>query len=256
MYSSYYLYEQLGITATVVSYNMYIRRVYVNRFWIILSIVILGLIGIFIATGKDESKTNFTGDAKKVQSDDHVKFDNDHKVTLVEYGDFQCPSCGSYYPVLQQVAEKYKDQVNFVFRHFPLISIHPNAFAASRAAEAASNQGKFWEMHDKLFETQNSWGQTSANQQSLFEGYAEELGLDMAKFKKDYASEAVANRINRDVASAKQFDITGTPTFILNGEKITSPGDVTAFEKVLNEAIKKAGGTAPSEEEDSEPAAE
>ena len=221
-----------------------------KRFWIILGVVVLGLIALFVLTKPEDSgNATFTGDAKQIQNDDHAKFGTDKKVTLIEYGDFQCPSCGAYYPVVKQVAEKYKDHVNFIFRHFPIINIHPNAFAAARAAEAAANQDKFWEMHDKLFETQQSWGQTSSNQQALFEGYAEELGLDMDKFKQDYVSSQTSDRINRDVASAKQFSISGTPTFILNGEKIKNPADAAAFEKVLNDAITKAGGTPPSAEQ-------
>jgi protein-disulfide isomerase len=218
----------------------------VNRFWIILTVVILALIGVFIATGNKQGAVNFTGDAKQLQSDDHVRNGKDKKVTLVEYGDFQCPSCGAFYPIVKQLEEKYSDQVSFAFRHFPIISIHPNAFAAARAAEAASNQGKFFEMHDRLYETQTAWGEITTNQQSLFESYAQQLGLNMDTFKKDYASQAVADRINRDVSSAKQFSIEGTPTFIINGEKIKNPVDLAAFEKVLDEAIKKAGGTPPA----------
>lgn len=222
-----------------------------KRFWIILTVAVLGLVALFIFTKPDENNggnANFEGNARELQADDHVRNARDKKVTLIEYGDFQCPSCGSYYPILKQLEEKYREHVSFAFRHFPIINIHPNAFAASRAAEAAGKQGKFFEMHDKLFETQNSWGQVATNQQSLFESYAEELGLNMEQFKADYISQAVADRINRDVSSAKQFNISGTPTFILNGEKIENPGDVAAFEKVLNDAITKAGGTPPQGE--------
>lgn len=219
----------------------------VNRFWIILAVVVIGLGAIFIATKpKENSASTFTGDAKVVQADDHIRNGKDKKVTLIEYGDFQCPACGNAYPVVKALEETYKDTVSFGFRHYPIISAHPNAFAGARAAEAASNQGKFFEMHDKLYESQDAWGQATTNQQALFEGYAKELGLDMAKFKADYVSEATANRINRDVSSAKQFSITGTPTFILNGEKITTPADKAGFEKILNEALKKAGVTPPT----------
>ena len=217
-----------------------------KRFWIILAVVIVGLVALFVLTKPKESgNAVFEGDAKQIQSGDHAKYGTDKKVTLIEYGDFQCPSCAAYYPVVKQVAEKYKDQVNFVFRNFPIISIHPNAFAAARSAEAAANQGKFWEMHDRLYETQNSWS-SATSQQALFESYAEELGLDMTKFKQDYASTETADRINRDVSSAKQFSISGTPTFILNGEKIKNPADAAAFEKVLNDALKKAGVEPPT----------
>ena len=98
-------------------------------------------------------------------------------------------------------------------------------------------------MHDKLFETQQDWGLVSTNQQSLFEGYAKQLGLNLEQFKTDYTSEAVATRINRDVSSAKQFEITGTPSFVLNGKRISTPADLAAFEKVIDEAIKAPAGT-------------
>ena len=224
-----------------------INEVYVNRFWIFLAVVIVGLGALFVLTKpKDSGNSAFTGDAKQVQADDHVRGSKEAKVTVIEYGDLQCPSCGAYYSILKQLEATYSGQVKFVFRHFPIISIHPNAFAAARATEAASNQGKFFEMHDKLYETQSSWGEVSTNQQKLFEGYAEDLGLDMTKFKADYVSEAIANRINKDVSSAKQFDISGTPTFIVNGTKIENPADKAGFEKVLSDAITKAGGTVPT----------
>jgi len=219
----------------------------VNRFWIFLAVVVIGLGALFVITKpKEEASSSFKGDAKQLQTDDHIRGNKNAKVILVEYGDLQCPSCGAFYPIIKQLETTHSDQVAFVFRHFPLISIHPNAFAAARAAEAAGNQGKFFEMHDKLYETQDSWGQVSSNQQKLFEGYAEELGLDMTKFRADYASEAVAARINRDVSSAKQFDVSGTPTFILNGTKIDNPSNAAGFEKILNDAITKTGGTPPA----------
>lgn len=216
-----------------------------KRFWIILAVVVVGLAALFILTDKKESGDtgSFTGDAKQIQADDHAKNGTDKKITLVEYGDFQCPSCGAYYPIVKQLSEKYKDQVNIIFRHYPIISIHPNAFAAARAAEAASKQGQFWEMHDKLYESQTAWGQGAANQQSLFESYAQELGLDIKQFQQDFASAETAARINRDISSGKQFSISGTPTFILNGEKIKNPANLAAFEQTLEEAIKKVGGT-------------
>jgi len=219
----------------------------VNRFWIILTVVVIGLIGLFVATKpKTTENGSFTVDAKQIQADDHVRNGRDKKVTLIEYGDFQCPSCGAYYQIVKSLEADYSDQVSFVFRHFPLRSIHPNAQAASLAAEAAGKQGKFFEMHDKLYETQSSWGELTTNQQALFEGYAEALGLNMNQFKSDYTSQAVADRINRDISSGKQFSVTGTPTFIINGNKITNPEDLAAFRVVLDDAIKQAGGTPPA----------
>ena len=223
-----------------------------NRFWIILAVVVVGLAGLFVLTKPDKDQaSNFTGDASKIQADDHVRNKRDNKVTLIEYADFQCPACASYYPILKQVEAEYSDRVNFVFRHFPIISLHPNAFAAARASEAASSQGKFWQMHDRLFETQDAWGRVSTNQQSLFEGYAKELNLDINKFKQDYVTGATADRINRDVSSAKQFEITGTPTFVLNGQKIENPNGAADFKKVLDDALKAASVDVNKTTEDS-----
>ncbi len=211
-----------------------------NRFWIVLTIVIAGLIAAFVFTGKDKAaQTNFNGDAAKVQSDDHTIKAPNEKVILIEYGDYQCPACGAAFAPVKAAVEQLKDQVTFVFRNLPLTSLHPNAFAAARAAEAAAVQGKFWEMHDRLYETQNAWDNVATNQQSLFEGYAQELGLNMDQFKADYASEKIADRINRDVASAKSgFNATGTPTFIVNGKKIENPSSTTEnYVKLLTDAI-------------------
>ena len=214
-----------------------------QRFWIILTIVVLGLFGLFVLSKPKEEKTEkVTGNAQDLQADDHVRGSRKSKVVLIEVGDFQCPSCASYYPTVKQLEEKYSDKVTFVFRHYPIIGIHPNAFAAARAAEAAGKQGKFFEMHDKLYETQSLWGLVSTNQQGLFEGYAKELNLNIDQFKTDYASEAVASRINRDVASAQQLGITGTPSFMLNGKKITTPANsIDAFSTVLDDALRQAG---------------
>lgn len=222
-----------------------------NRFWIILAVVVIGFIGIFIATKPESSKTSIE-EARKIVAIDHTKWSSDAKVTLIEYGDFQCPGCASYYPIIKQMEETYKDDVRFVFRHFPLRTIHPNAQAAALAAEAASKQGKFWEMHDKLFETQQSWGQITTNQQKLFESYADELELDIDQFKTDYASSETAARINRDLDSGKLFGVDSTPSFVLNGKLIDTPSGLEEFSKLLDKAIKNAGGTPPesSDKED------
>lgn len=215
-----------------------------NRFWVVLAVVVLGLFGIFIFTGKDKNnQTAFTGDASKVQSSDHVVKAPNEKVVLIEYGDFQCPGCYSYYPIVKNLKETYKDQMTFVFRNLPLRQIHSNAQAAALAAEAAAKQGKFWEMHDKLYDTQPSWRDVITSQQTLFECYAEELGLNMQQFKADYKSAAVADKVSRDESSATAFKANSTPTFVLDGKKIDNPGDQTNFDKLIRDAIKKAGGT-------------
>jgi protein-disulfide isomerase len=169
-------------------------------------------------------------------------------VVLIEYGDFQCPACASYHPILQQVKAVYKDQVTFQFRHFPLEAIHVNARASSRAAEAASLQGKFWEMHDILFENQQAWSETS-DPVGVFEGFAKQIGLDVAKFSTDYRSATVNATINADLNEGKRIGVESTPSFILDGVKIDNPGaSAEAFAVLIEEAIaKKTGQSTPVE---------
>jgi protein-disulfide isomerase len=171
-------------------------------------------------------------------------------VVLVEYADFQCPACQSYTPVLQEVKAKYGDSIIFQFRHFPLESLHKNARAAARAAEAAGLQGKFWEMHDLLFSRQQSWQDTS-NPLATFEDYAEEIGIaDLARFTTDYKSSTVNASINADLDSGRALGAEATPTFVLNGEKLDEnpPATLAAFSALIDEAIIAKGGTPPTTE--------
>lgn len=152
---------------------------------------------------------------------DHVLGTAGGKVTIIEYGDFQCPSCGAAHPQIKAIAEEYKDKIAFVFRNFPLTTIHPNARAASAAAEAAGLQGKYWEMHDLLFESQSEWSSLAATERTdTFKAYAEEIGLDLTKFASDLASSNVNQKISFDQALGKKVSITATPTFFLNGEQL------------------------------------
>lgn len=115
---------------------------------------------------------------------DHTLGNKEAKVTIIEYGDYQCPGCKSAYEPLKTVTEKYEDDVLFVFRNFPLTNIHPNARAASAAAETAGLMGKYWEMHDLLYQNQDSWGSASASERmTIFVSYAAQIGLDNAEFE-------------------------------------------------------------------------
>lgn len=153
---------------------------------------------------------------------DHVYGNPNAKVVFIEYGDFQCPSCGGAYAQVKTATEEYKDKVAFIFRNFPLTTIHANARAAASVAEAAGLQGKYWEMHNKLYETQQDWSTLSGDQRtSTFTSYASQLGLDTAKFKTDLASSAVNSKISFDQAIGGKIDVNATPTFYLNGTKLS-----------------------------------
>ncbi|MBP9828290.1 DsbA family protein [Patescibacteria group bacterium] len=172
----------------------------------------------------------------EVTAADHVIGNENASVTIFEYADFQCPACASYHPVIKQVLAQYPEDVRVVFRHFPLRTIHPNAEGASRAAEAAGNQGKFFEMHDLLFNNQTRWSNLP-NPTSTFEEYALSLGLDMDKYQADFSSGEVRARVQADVESGIRANVTGTPTFFINGTPINSPrgldGFITEIEKAL-----------------------
>lgn len=209
-----------------------------KRFLAILAIIVLAFGGfLFFSKSSDNSGGSSN---KTVQPSNHT-FGTGTKVTLVEYGDFQCPSCAAYFPIVSELKEKYKNDMTFQFRHFPLTQIHPNAFSAHRAAEAAGRQGKFWEMHDKLYQNQLAWTNDTAFRTTL-EGYAKDLGLDVEKFKTDYASSEVNDIINADISEGNKLQIDSTPSFLLNGEIIENPRGLEAFEKVITDAIAKANG--------------
>ena len=159
-------------------------------------------------------------------------------VTMVNFGDFQCPACGAYHSVVKQLETKYKDTLTVVFRHFPL-SIHPNAVPAAMAAEAAGKQGKFWEMHDKLYEAQSEWSDEKKTE-DIFISYAKDMGLDAERFKKDLTDGELQKRINRDVTDANTLGINATPTFYVNNIKIANPASLAEFDAIIQAAITKS----------------
>lgn len=177
------------------------------------------------------------GEAVEVKDTDWAKGKVDAPVTLVEYGDFQCPACADYYALVKRLTQEYPDNLRAVYRHFPLTSIHPKAYDASLASEAAGMQGKFWEMHDLLFEKQTDWANVS-NHKEKFVEYAKELGLDEAKFKQDLDSNVVKEKINSQISSASSLRLNSTPTFFLNGEKI-EPRSYDDFKNAVEEELKE-----------------
>lgn len=174
-------------------------------------------------------------DVLEIQETDWVKGGDSATVTLVEYADFQCPACGAYYPLVKKMGEEYHDSLRIVARNFPLSS-HRNAEPAARAAEAAGLQGKYWEMHDKLFEQQLEWSNLS-NPVEKFVEYGEQIGLDLEKFQQDINSSSVQQKINNDVAGANLLRVNSTPTFFLNGEKIPNPQSEEQFKTLIDAAI-------------------
>lgn len=171
-------------------------------------------------------------------------------VSVIEYGDYECPACEEYEPMVSQMLQDYAGRVVFAFRNFPLYSIHPLAGIAAQAAEAAGLQGKFWEMHDLLYAS-SSWSQWTASTPSdvvskYFDGYAQSLGLDVAQFDKDINASDVTNKIAADVTSGNAASIDHTPTFFVDQTQIPNPGSYAEFKAAIDAALASSTGAAPA----------
>jgi protein-disulfide isomerase len=220
-----------------------------KQFWAVIIAVFLVFIAIF-AFGQKGTNTPTNGNGAV---SNHVEGLGQAHVTLVEYGDYECPYCGQYYPVVKQIQQQYANQITFQFRNFPLTSIHPNAFAGARAAEAASLQGKFWQMHDLLYEQNEEYYQSNetystwvgaSNPQPFFDQYAKDLGLNLTKFNQDYSSNEVNGTINADLAAGTKLGVDATPSFYLDGKQINVGENVSQFQTLINAAIAKQAGKA------------
>lgn len=198
------------------------------------------LVGAYFLTGKPEQ--SYFPEQNKVQKGDHTRWSDKNKILLVEYSDLQCPACQAYWQMMESLksdkdfTEKIEKQITFIYRQFPLENIHKNARVAAQAAEAASNQDKFFQMHDVLFENQSTW-ETEDNPFETFKKYAQELQLDLDQFQKDYSSKETQSKIDAQYKSGIDSDVKGTPTFYLNGNKIDNPRSADEFKKILLDAI-------------------
>lgn len=209
-----------------------------KQFWGVIIIVVLTLVGVFVLSGNKSGNSGKSSSSSKGQLTQHIEGQGKSGVTLVEYGDYQCPFCGQYAPTVEQIAAKYNQQIHLQFRNFPLVGTHQNAFASARAAEAAGLQGKFWEMNTLLYANQSQWS-TASNAPPIFNQYAQQLGLDLTKFKSDYSSDKVNNLINADMAEGNKLGVSGTPTFFLDGKQVKIDNNVSAFSKLIDAEIAK-----------------
>ncbi len=173
---------------------------------------------------------------------DNVIGKKDSKVVLIEYGDYSCSGCAVLDSKIQPVIEEHKKDVAFVFRHFPLTSMHPNSLVAATYAEAAGLQGKYWEMHRLLFKNYEKWALlSSSDREPKMDEYAKSLKLDMEKLKEDLKSEKVSKKINFDQQMGRKENVNATPTMFLNGKKLNEEaGDMTKLSEALTQAVKEA----------------
>ncbi len=217
-----------------------------NNFLLAFAAIVVVLLGYYMfATPGASTGTDKTEDVV-VSLDDHIRANKDATVTLVEFGDFQCPACGAYEPLVAKAVADNAQDVRFVFRHFPLTQIHQNALLASRYAEAASIQGKWWEMHDMLYAKQQDWS-SSMQAKTLFEGYGKTIGLDVTKLTKDALSKSVEDKILAQYKEGVKLGVQGTPTFFVNGKKLeNNPRSIEEFTQIIKDA-KAAAKVTPTQ---------
>lgn len=208
--------------------------------WILLAIIVgAGIIwfAVFTAAKPAPVEPQAAPDAQLVREDSHrVTSPATEKAQLVEFLDFECEACRAAVPLVEELKKEFGDQVTFVNRYFPLPS-HKNSGQAALAVEAAAQQGKYEQMYAKMFETQPQWGEKQDFQNALFRTFAEELGLDMEKYDAAMAAEETKERIRKDIADGKALGVSGTPTFFLNGEKLTLNTEAE-FRQKLADAVK------------------
>ncbi|ELS56454.1 DsbA family protein [Streptomyces viridochromogenes] len=203
--------------------------------------VVLAVVAALLAANRtpdatSDASANAGADAEVAPADVLVRKDShrlstakDGKVTVVEFLDLECESCRAAFPVVEQLRKEYEGRVTFVMRYFPIPS-HRNAELAARAVEAAAAQGKLEAMYQKMYETQESWGDQQVSHEKTFRGFAEELGLDMKKFEADWKDPATAKRVEKDRKDGLALGVQGTPTFFINGQRpqIQSEADFKA----------------------------
>ena len=177
-----------------------------------------------------------------VNSTDQVFGVSDSEVILIEYGDFQCPACAQYEPIVQKVRTDYADRIALVYRHFPL-GQHKNAKITAYASEAAGKQGKFWEMHDMIYGGQNAWANLSNDKtKDVMVKYAETIGLDLKLFEEQIDSGEIKDKVQADNDGGLKAGVNATPTFILNGKKI-QPRSYDEFKQFIEQELSAAANS-------------
>lgn len=199
---------------------------------LLLSLAILGAGLLLTGSSTDNSQPADI----QISESDWQKGPDEAQLTLVEYSDFQCPACAKYYPIVSRLLNDF-DQLKVVYRHFPISQIHANAQLAAQAAEAAGRQGKFWQMHDKLFDFQTLWSE-SDDPEEQFISFAEDLELDVNQFKNDLKSDEIKSQVEEDYLSGRRLGVNSTPTFFLNGERLQNPANYEVFKSIIQSRLE------------------
>ncbi|MBI4235382.1 thioredoxin domain-containing protein [Candidatus Peregrinibacteria bacterium] len=190
-------------------------------------------------TNPQDQANKTTTLSEPISEIDNTKGNKDAKIQIVEYSDFQCPACASYFPILRDVMKEFGNYVYFSYRNFPIRSKHLNADISAYAAEAAARQGKFWEMHDLLFENQTFWsGESGEAAQVLFTQYANQLGLDTQKFMADMADKNIQRKVDDDLESGLNSGVQGTPSVFVDGKKLEFNLSLDEFRVLIRQKLE------------------
>jgi len=208
-----------------------------------LSIIVVAILvavgaAVYLSRQPDQVTETSAAPVLNTKGGGHFRGPETAAITLVEFGDYQCPSCGAYHPVVKELLNRYPQQVRLAFHHYPLISVHPTAMAAALAVEAAGEQGRYWEMHDLVFEHQQEWS-ANPNPESQFLALASRIGLNANAFMQATRSPHLQDRILQDVVRAREANIDAVPTFFINGERIHVPLSINAFVDVIEARLHK-----------------
>jgi len=208
---------------------------------IVIAVLVAGGAALYMSkqSGQSSETSASASDAQAPNGGGRRRGPQNAPITLVEFGDYQCPMCGYFAPIVQEVLKRYPKEVRLEFHHYPLVGLHQWAMTAALAAEAAGDQGKFWEMHDLIYQNQEKWSR-SQNAETDFVSYANQLGLNVNQFMQSMRSPDTQQRVLQDVVRAREGNINETPTFFLNGQKVTDkPTNADQFSKLIQDALPK-----------------
>ena len=194
--------------------------------------IVIGLVVILTIAGLYFLSRDNNSFQISLEENDHFRGNREASVILVEYSDFSCPACAYYFPIIEELIANYNNDLLFIYRHFPF---HQNSYSAALTSEAAGKQGAFWQMAEKLYVNQANWA-NSQNPFEIFSSYAEELDLDIEKFKNDLNSQEIEQKVSSDFNSGKKYGITYTPSFFINGTLIDNPPSYEEFAKLIESA--------------------
>jgi protein-disulfide isomerase len=215
------------------------RRLYRRiALWLFVALVIGGgVFGMIKLASRPAQDTGPAITVDAINAEDWVKGNREAKVVLIEYSDFQCPACAFYSPLLKKLTEEFGDKFAIAYRHFPLPN-HQNAKPAARAAESAGRQNRFWEMHDMIFDNQKEW-KDKRDPEELFISYAQTLNLNIEQFKTDFNSKEIKKKIEGAYQNGVRLGLNSTPTFFLNGKKISNPRNYEDFRNIILQSINE-----------------